>query len=71
MSQTNSKQQLINQLDEIAQNMLNTMKEQYKQTSIVIAALNDLRATEPVKKLGDMVSYYEMISLTEYGLTIN
>lgn len=71
MSQTNSKQQLINQLDEIAQNMLNTMQEQYKQASIVIATLNELRASEPVKKLGDMVSYSEMISLTEYGLTVN
>jgi hypothetical protein len=71
MSQSNSKQQLINQLDEIAQNMLNTSKEHYKQTSIVISLLNDLRASEPVKKLGDMVSYSEMISFTEYGLTVN
>jgi hypothetical protein len=71
MAQTNSKQQLINQLDEIAQNMLNTMQEQYKQTSIVVSLLDDLRASEPVKKLGDMVTYPEMISLTEYGLTLN
>lgn len=71
MAQTNSNQKLINQLDEIAQNMLDMMQEQYKQTSIVIATLNELRASEPVKKLGDMVSYEEMISLNEFSLTVN
>jgi hypothetical protein len=71
MSQTNLKQQLIYQLDEIAQSMLSMMQEQYKQTSIVIATLNELRESEPVKGLGDMVSYADIISLTEYGLTVN
>jgi hypothetical protein len=71
MSQSYSKQQIIDQLDNVAQEMLAMMQEQFKQASAVINTLNELRASEPVKKLGDMVSYSELVSLNDLGLTLN
>jgi len=71
MSKSYSKQQFIDQLDNVAQEMLAMMQEQFKQASAVINTLNELRAPEPVKKLGDMVSYSELVSLNDLGLTLN
>jgi hypothetical protein len=71
MAKTYTNDQLINTLDTIAQNMLNSMQEQFKQTSAVISILNDLRDSGSTKTLGDMVTYNELVSLSDLGLTLN
>lgn len=82
MAQINSKQQLISQLDSIVQNMFNMMQTNQdgteviidallEATAIIIGAMEELEGTKPVKTLGDMVSYYELVSVTDLVVTLN